>query len=136
MYYKELKAAWSELTSPGAPFEIIPVEVRGETLRCYKNAPPHLRAVFESMRRYGDRDITGHPLLQQKFGGPHHGLGVKMAPHDAIMQRVGDGHDRHALVVGHVGANDRHAFAFGQPCRGEIQRLEVAELSDRAHRAQ
>jgi len=56
MYYKELKAAWGELTDPGAPFEIVPVEVRGEMLRCYKNAPPSVRELWLSTAAYGDRD--------------------------------------------------------------------------------
>jgi len=56
MHYKELKQAWSELTAPGAPFEIEPVEVRGVRLRAYKNAPPNIRALWLSTAAYGDRD--------------------------------------------------------------------------------
>ena len=56
MHYKELKTAWAELTAPGAPFEIQPVEVRGVSLRAYKNAPPNIRALWLSTAAYGDRD--------------------------------------------------------------------------------
>ena len=56
MHYKELKAAWAELTAPGAPFEIVPVEVRGQMLRSYKNAPPSVREVWLASAAWGDRD--------------------------------------------------------------------------------
>jgi long-chain acyl-CoA synthetase len=56
MYYKELKAAWSMLTGPGAPFEIVSLEVGGEMLRCFKNAPPSVRELWLSTAAYGDRD--------------------------------------------------------------------------------
>ncbi|MGD0193170.1 MAG: hypothetical protein ABSD74_20740, partial [Rhizomicrobium sp.] len=39
LHYRELKQAWSELTAPGAQFEIETQLVRGIPLRCYKNAP-------------------------------------------------------------------------------------------------
>lgn len=45
------------LTAPGMPFEMETVEVRGLTLRAYKNAPPNLRAVFELGRQWGKRDF-------------------------------------------------------------------------------
>jgi long-chain acyl-CoA synthetase len=56
MHYKELKQAWSELTAPGAPFEILEVEVRGVKLRCYKNAPPSVRELWLSTAAFADRD--------------------------------------------------------------------------------
>jgi len=56
MHYKELKTAWSELTAPGAPFEIQTIEVRGAPLRAYKNAPPNIRALWLSTAAYGDRE--------------------------------------------------------------------------------
>jgi long-chain acyl-CoA synthetase len=45
------------LTAPGMPYEMETVEVRGLTLRAYKNAPPNLRAVFELGRQWGTRDF-------------------------------------------------------------------------------
>jgi len=56
VHYKELRKAWSELTAPGAPFEIQPVEVRGVNLRAYKNAPPNIRALWLSTAAYGERE--------------------------------------------------------------------------------
>ena len=56
MHYKELKQAWAELTAPGAPFEIEEIEVRGNTIRSFKHAPPNIRAVWLATAAYGDRD--------------------------------------------------------------------------------
>ncbi|MDO8378884.1 class I adenylate-forming enzyme family protein [Phenylobacterium sp.] len=56
MHYKELKQAWAELTAPGQPFEIEEIEVRGNLIRNFKNAPPNIRAVWLSTAAYGDRD--------------------------------------------------------------------------------
>ena len=44
--YAELKQAWSQLTAPGAQFEIVEQEVRGQKLRCYKNAPGSIRDLW------------------------------------------------------------------------------------------
>ena len=45
------------LTAPGMPFEMETVNVRGLSLRAYKNTPPNLRAVFEAGRQWGNRDF-------------------------------------------------------------------------------
>jgi len=56
MYYAELNQAWSDLTAPGAPFEIAEIEVRGAKLRSFRNAPPNVRALWLSTAAFGDRD--------------------------------------------------------------------------------
>jgi long-chain acyl-CoA synthetase len=56
MHYAQLKEVWSELTGPGAPFEIAPVEVRGAPVRAYKNAPPNVRAVWLSTAVFAERE--------------------------------------------------------------------------------
>jgi long-chain acyl-CoA synthetase len=56
MHYRELEAVWSELTAPGAPFEVVEEEVRGEKLRTYKNAPPSIREFWLSTAQFADRD--------------------------------------------------------------------------------
>ncbi|MBP7701637.1 MAG: acyl--CoA ligase [Phenylobacterium sp.] len=56
MHYRELKQAWSELTAPGAPFEVVEIPVRGNMIRMYKNAPPSVRELWLSTAAYGDRD--------------------------------------------------------------------------------
>ncbi len=45
------------LTAPGMPFEMETLTVRGTPTRVYKNAPPHLRAVFELGKGWGKRDF-------------------------------------------------------------------------------
>jgi long-chain acyl-CoA synthetase len=49
---------WNEavekLTGPGAPFELVEGEVRGQRMRVFKNSPPSLRALFDSARARGD----------------------------------------------------------------------------------
>jgi long-chain acyl-CoA synthetase len=43
------------LTAPGAPYEMEERLVLGQRLRCWKNVPPTLRALVESIPRWGDR---------------------------------------------------------------------------------
>jgi long-chain acyl-CoA synthetase len=45
------------LTAPGMPFEMETVTIRGIPTRVYKNAPPHLRAIFELGKAWGKRDF-------------------------------------------------------------------------------
>jgi long-chain acyl-CoA synthetase len=56
MHYSQLNQAWADLTGPGAPFEIAEIEVRGATLRSFKNAPPNVRAIWLSTAAFADRD--------------------------------------------------------------------------------
>ncbi len=56
MHYAELNDAWAELTSPGAPFEIAEIEVRGARIRSFKNAPPSVREVWLSTLPFAERD--------------------------------------------------------------------------------
>jgi len=56
MHYSQLDQAWAELTATGAPFEIAEIEVRGATLKSFKNAPPNVRALWLSTAAYGPRD--------------------------------------------------------------------------------
>ncbi|HTF35362.1 MAG TPA: class I adenylate-forming enzyme family protein [Myxococcota bacterium] len=43
------------LTAPGAPFEIVEVEIRGIKTRVWKNTPPSLRAVLDLSRLHGEK---------------------------------------------------------------------------------
>ncbi|HUD52716.1 class I adenylate-forming enzyme family protein [Parvibaculum sp.] len=45
------------LTAPGMPFEMETLTIRGIPTRVYKNAPPHLRFIFEAGRAHGARDF-------------------------------------------------------------------------------
>ncbi len=54
--YKELKAAWAQLTAPGQMFEVTTVDVRGVPTRAYVHAPPSLREIWLSTAGHGDAD--------------------------------------------------------------------------------
>ncbi|MFT5693175.1 MAG: long-chain acyl-CoA synthetase [Oceanicoccus sp.] len=54
--YKELQETWSELTAKDAAFEIAKVEVRGEKIKAYVNAPSSLRDVWLMSQQFADRD--------------------------------------------------------------------------------
>ena len=56
MHYAELNQTWADLTGPGAPFEIAEIEVRGASLRSFKNAPPNVRALWLSTAAFAERD--------------------------------------------------------------------------------
>jgi long-chain acyl-CoA synthetase len=54
--YDQLREVWNELTAPGAQFEIVEVEVRGNRIRSYANAPRNLRDVWLSSHQFAERD--------------------------------------------------------------------------------
>ena len=56
MHYAELNKAWAELTAPGAPFEVVEVEVRGAKIKTFRNAPPNVRALWVSTAAFAERD--------------------------------------------------------------------------------
>lgn len=41
------QAALEELTAPGAPYELVPIELFGRSCRAFRHAPPTLRALYE-----------------------------------------------------------------------------------------
>ena len=51
--------------------------------------------------------VARHALLQQQLRGLHARVGVEALHHEVAEQRVGERDERHALVVGHVGAHHR-----------------------------
>nr|QQZ48934.1 acyl--CoA ligase [Phenylobacterium glaciei] len=71
MHYAELKQAWSELTAPGQPFEIEEIEVRGNTIRNFKHAPPNIRAVWLSTVAFADRDYLVYDDERITYGQAH-----------------------------------------------------------------
>jgi long-chain acyl-CoA synthetase len=73
--YQELKEVWAELTSPGAPFEVAEVEVRGATIKTYKNAPPSLREVWLSSAAFADRDYLVYEDDRWTYGQAHDQVG-------------------------------------------------------------
>ncbi|UTP37761.1 acyl--CoA ligase [Phenylobacterium sp. LH3H17] len=71
MHYKELKQAWTELTAPGQPFEIVEVEVRGEKLRAFRHAPPSVREIWLSTLQFADRDYLVYQDERLTYGEAH-----------------------------------------------------------------
>ena len=76
MHYKELKQAWAELLAPGAAFEIAPTQVRGETIKCFKNAPPSIREVWLSTAVHADRDYLVYQDERLTYGQAHSQVGA------------------------------------------------------------
>jgi long-chain acyl-CoA synthetase len=54
--YRELKAAWAELTAPGAQFEIREIELRGARIKTYANVPQSLRDLWLASTAFADRE--------------------------------------------------------------------------------
>jgi long-chain acyl-CoA synthetase len=71
MYYAELNQAWSDLTAPGAPFEVDEIEVRGASLKTFKNTPPNVRALWLSTAAFADRDYLVYGDERITYGEAH-----------------------------------------------------------------
>ena len=71
MHYAELKAAWQELTGPNAPFEIITHPVNGVDIRCFRHAPPSIRAVWLSTQAFGPRDYIVYEGERLTYADAH-----------------------------------------------------------------
>ena len=56
----------------------------------------------------GHQDIPWRAFLQQQLGRLHARLGVKARAHDAVVEDVRQRHERHPLVMRHIGANHSH----------------------------
>ena len=54
--YDAYKQVWNALTAEGQPFEVGEMEVRGNPMRIYKNAPPSLREVWQASAAFAERD--------------------------------------------------------------------------------
>lgn len=71
MHYAELNKAWAELTAPGAPMEVVEVEVRGVPVRTFKNAPPSVRALWLSTTQFADREYLVYGDERLTYGEAH-----------------------------------------------------------------
>jgi long-chain acyl-CoA synthetase len=94
--YQEMKAAWSELTAPGAPFEVAEVDIRGVRTKSYVAAPPGLREVWLSSVAFADNDYLVYHDERWSYGQAHEQVA-------AIANW---------LVAHDVGAGDRVAIAM------------------------
>jgi long-chain acyl-CoA synthetase len=66
-----LRAAWDELTAPGAPFATSDIEVRGVPMRVIDSAPPNLRAVWEASAAHGDNDYIVYEDERYTYADVH-----------------------------------------------------------------
>lgn len=71
MHYAELNHAWAELTGPGGAFEVVEMEVGGNRIRGYKNAPPSVREVWLSTLQFADRDYLIYQDERLTYGEAH-----------------------------------------------------------------
>ena len=62
-------------------------------------------------------------FLQQQLGRLHHRYAVEAVPYLATEGRVGQGNQRHSLVVRHVRAHNGDVLRLRQPAGGEIERF-------------
>ena len=71
MYYAELKQARAELSGPGSPLEVHEIEVRGQSLLAFKNAPPTIRDFWLSTSAFADRDYLVYEDERLTYGQSH-----------------------------------------------------------------
>ncbi len=71
MHYEALKTVWGQLTAPGAPFEVVTVEVGGAPIRAFKNAPRNVRDFWLSTLPYAERDYVVYQDERITYGEAH-----------------------------------------------------------------
>jgi hypothetical protein len=82
----------------------------------------------------GRRRVAGGALLKQQLRRLDDGFRVEACPHDPVQHGVGDGHDRHALVVRHEHPHHRHGLPGRNPVGRVVQRLVKAVAALAVHR--
>ena len=85
MHYAELDRAWSLLTAPGAPFEVVEVDVGGVPVKAFKNAPPDVRALWLSTAAFAERDYLVYGDERLTYAQAH----AQVAALAAWLQRQG-----------------------------------------------
>jgi len=90
------RAAWDELTAPGAPFAWSVVDVRGVPTRCYDAAPPNLALLWAGSAAHGDAEYLVYEDERMTYAEAHVAVDA-LAAHLAA-QGVGHG-DRVALAM-------------------------------------
>lgn len=94
--YRELDAAWTELTQPGQMFEVETVEALGRTIKTYKHAPASLTDVWQMTAAYGDKDYLVYADERWTYAQAHNEVAAIAAWLKA--QGVGQ-HDRVAIAM-------------------------------------
>jgi long-chain acyl-CoA synthetase len=87
--------ALAMLTAPGAPFEMVEVDVDGVVVSAFASAPPSLRGLLESSRSHGDRDFLVYQHERYTFAD-HLGIVAGLARWLADEHGIGKG-DRVAI---------------------------------------
>ena len=69
--YAEYKEVWQALTAPGADFEIQTINVRGNPMRIYANAPGTLCDLWQSTTQFSDREYLVYEDERLTYGEAH-----------------------------------------------------------------
>jgi long-chain acyl-CoA synthetase len=69
--YAELKQSWNALIGEGADFEIATVDVRGLSMRVFKNAPPSLREVWLASAQFAEREYLVYEQERWTYAQAH-----------------------------------------------------------------
>lgn len=69
--YDHMQTAWSALTAPGAPFEVVKAPVRGISINTYANAPGSLRDVWLSSAQFAERDYLVYQEERWTYADAH-----------------------------------------------------------------
>ena len=78
------RAAWDELTGPGAPFAWSVVDVRGVPTRCYDAAPPNLALLWAGSVAHGEAEYLVYEDERMTYAEAH-------AAVDALVDALLDG---------------------------------------------
>jgi len=65
------RAAWDELTAPGAPFAWSVVDVRGVPTRCYDAAPPNLALLWAGSAAHSDAEYLVYEDERMTYAEAH-----------------------------------------------------------------
>jgi long-chain acyl-CoA synthetase len=76
MLYEALKEVWGALTAPGAPFEVVSVEVGGVPVRAFKNAPRNVRDLWLSTAPFAERDYLVYQDERITYAEAHKRVGA------------------------------------------------------------
>ena len=80
----------------------------------------------------GDQNVTRSAFLQQQLGSLHARLGVKARSHDALVENIRYRHQRHSLVMRHMGVHDGHRLVLRDSRGRVIERLIKSIVTGRA----
>ena len=79
--------------------------------------------------RPGHQDVAWGAFLQQQLSGLHARLSVEARAHHAVVKDVCERHERHSLVMCHIGVHDGNFLVLGDARGGVIERFVKAEAA-------